>query len=134
MLAISRNAVSSIKLASRLSSFRSLTTPATDKEKFKVLVVGGGPFIRFFGLSFLSYFHLAGSGGLSVAHQIYDRFRAAGKPLGEGDVAIVDAAEYHYYQVRPCQKEVFSRPQTHLTNPGASLGGKSYLIHFRPVV
>lgn len=40
-----------------------------------------------------------GSGGLSVANQIHDRFKAAGKPLNEGDVAIVDGAEYHYYQV-----------------------------------
>ncbi|RDB21032.1 Sulfide:quinone oxidoreductase, mitochondrial [Hypsizygus marmoreus] len=51
-----------------------------DKDKFKVLVVGGG------------------SGGLSVASQIYNRFKAAGKPLNPGDVAIVDGAEYHYYQ------------------------------------
>jgi hypothetical protein len=42
---------------------------------------------------------LTGSGGLSVAHQIYDRFKAAGKPLNEGDIAIVDGAEFHYYQV-----------------------------------
>lgn len=42
-----------------------------------------------------------GSGGLSVANQIHDRFKAAGKPLNDGDVAIVDGAEYHYYQVCP---------------------------------
>lgn len=41
---------------------------------------------------------LAGSGGLSVAHQIRDRFKEAGKPLKADDIAIVDAAEYHYYQ------------------------------------
>lgn len=40
-----------------------------------------------------------GSGGLSVAQQLYDRFDAAGKRLKTGDIAIVDAAEYHYYQV-----------------------------------
>jgi hypothetical protein len=42
---------------------------------------------------------MTGSGGLSVANQIHDRFKAAGKPLSEGDVAIVDGAEHHYYQV-----------------------------------
>jgi hypothetical protein len=48
-----------------------------------------------------SYVHpRAGSGGLSVANQIYDRFKAAGKPLNPGDVAIIDPAENHYYQVR----------------------------------
>ena len=41
-----------------------------------------------------------GSAGLNVANQIYDRFQSAGKALNEGDIAIVDAAEYHYYQVR----------------------------------
>uniref|UniRef100_A0A0W0F900 Sulfide:quinone oxidoreductase, mitochondrial n=1 Tax=Moniliophthora roreri TaxID=221103 RepID=A0A0W0F900_MONRR len=39
-----------------------------------------------------------GSGGLSVANQIYNRFQAAGKSLNSGDIAIIDAAEYHYYQ------------------------------------
>ncbi|KAF8636578.1 hypothetical protein AX17_003389 [Amanita inopinata Kibby_2008] len=49
-------------------------------SKYRILVIGGG------------------SGGLSVAHQIYDRFKAAGKSLNAGDIAIVDGAEYHYYQ------------------------------------
>ena len=40
-----------------------------------------------------------GSGGLSVAQQLYNRFDAAGKRLKAGDIAVVDAAEYHYYQV-----------------------------------
>ena len=40
-----------------------------------------------------------GSGGLTVANQIYNRFKSAGKPLAEGDIAIVDPAEFHYYQV-----------------------------------
>ncbi|KAL1672635.1 hypothetical protein EV122DRAFT_283790 [Schizophyllum commune] len=53
---------------------------SSSADKYKVVVVG------------------AGSGGLSVANQIYDRFKAAGKPLNEGDIAIVDGAEYHYYQ------------------------------------
>ncbi len=40
-----------------------------------------------------------GSGGLSVAQQLYNRFELAGKPLKAGDIAIADAAEYHNYQV-----------------------------------
>jgi eukaryotic sulfide quinone oxidoreductase len=36
-----------------------------------------------------------------VANQIHDRFKAAGKPLNESDIAILDAAEYHHYQVCP---------------------------------
>lgn len=40
-----------------------------------------------------------GSGGLTVANQIYNRFKAAGKPLNAGDVVVLDAADYHYYQV-----------------------------------
>ncbi len=42
-----------------------------------------------------------GSGGLSVSQQIYNRFKAAGKPLGHGEIAIVDGAKDHYYQVHP---------------------------------
>lgn len=49
-------------------------------------------------LSSLTDFIL-GSGGLSVAHQIYNRFKEAGKPLNAGDIAIVDGAKDHYYQV-----------------------------------
>ena len=45
---------------------------------------------------------LAGSGGLTVANQIYNRFKASGKPLNEKDIAVVDAAEYHFYQVGSC--------------------------------
>jgi hypothetical protein len=42
-----------------------------------------------------------GSGGLSVSQQIYNRFKAAGKPLDHGEIAIVDGAKDHYYQVHP---------------------------------
>lgn len=35
-----------------------------------------------------------------MAQQIYNRFKAAGKPLGDGEIAIVDAAKDHHYQVR----------------------------------
>ena len=41
-----------------------------------------------------------GTGGLNAANQIYNRFKAAGKALNEGDIAILDAAQDHYYQVR----------------------------------
>ncbi|KZS99294.1 FAD/NAD-binding domain-containing protein [Sistotremastrum niveocremeum HHB9708] len=50
------------------------------RDKVKVLVVG------------------AGSGGLSVANQIYNRFASAGQKLSDGDVAIIDPAEFHHYQ------------------------------------
>ncbi|EJU05743.1 sulfide-quinone oxidoreductase [Dacryopinax primogenitus] len=53
---------------------------APPKPHHKILVVGGG------------------SGGLSVANQVYNRFKEEGKALGDGDVAIVDAAEWHSYQ------------------------------------
>ncbi|KAI0082703.1 FAD/NAD(P)-binding domain-containing protein [Panus rudis PR-1116 ss-1] len=59
---------------------RRVSTAAAEKDKYKVVVVG------------------AGSGGLTVANQIYNRFKNAGKALNEGDIAILDAAEYHYYQ------------------------------------
>ncbi|OJT06066.1 Sulfide:quinone oxidoreductase, mitochondrial [Trametes pubescens] len=60
---------------------RRWASTAADKDNFKVVVVG------------------AGSGGLTVANQIYNRFKSAGKALNKGDIAILDAAEYHYYQV-----------------------------------
>ena len=75
MFAAARPALASTSRA----AVRSASSSSADK--YKVVVVG------------------AGSGGLSVANQIYDRFKAAGKPLNEGDIAIVDGAEYHYYQV-----------------------------------
>lgn len=46
-----------------------------------------------------------GAGGLTVANQIYDRFKTAGKPLNEADIVVVDAADYHYYQVRKMKFE-----------------------------
>lgn len=70
------------------------------KENYKILVVGGGEFPscpRFY----ISLKVTAGSGGLSVAHQIVNRFAKAGKPLNANDIAIVDAAEYHNYQASP---------------------------------
>lgn len=49
-------------------------------KSFKILVVGGG------------------SAGLSVANQLYDRFRVGGSPLQPDDIAICDSNDYHYYQ------------------------------------
>ncbi|KAH9901311.1 FAD/NAD-P-binding domain-containing protein [Cubamyces lactineus] len=66
--------------SSPAAAARRWASTAADKDKFKVVVVG------------------AGSGGLTVANQIYNRFKSAGKALNPGDIAIVDAAEYHYYQ------------------------------------
>jgi len=62
-----------------------------------------------------------GSGGLSVAHQIYNRFKAAGKPLNEGDIAIVDGAEYHYYQPGWTLVGAGLRPKTDFRRLFASL-------------
>ncbi|KAI0748044.1 FAD/NAD-P-binding domain-containing protein [Daedaleopsis nitida] len=64
----------------RASALRHASIAAASKDRFKVLIIGGG------------------SGGLNVANQIYDRFKSAGKALNAGDIAILDAAEYHYYQ------------------------------------
>ncbi|PPQ83737.1 hypothetical protein CVT24_007624 [Panaeolus cyanescens] len=83
--------------------------PGTNK-KYKVLIVGGG------------------SGGLSVAQQIVNRFKNAGKPLNNGDIAIIDGAKNHYYQpgwtlvgsgLKP--KTDFSRPLASLIPPHISL-------------
>ncbi|EKM82716.1 hypothetical protein AGABI1DRAFT_111296 [Agaricus bisporus var. burnettii JB137-S8] len=62
------------------SAFRRHASSLTNRDSYKILVIGGG------------------SGGLAAANQIYNRFKAAGKALKDGDIAIVDAAEYHYYQ------------------------------------
>ncbi|KAF8610636.1 FAD/NAD(P)-binding domain-containing protein [Ceratobasidium sp. AG-I] len=59
---------------------RRFASTAASKSHHKVLVVG------------------AGSGGLSVANQIYNRFKKGGQALGDGDVAVVDGAEWHHYQ------------------------------------
>ncbi|KAI0302262.1 FAD/NAD-P-binding domain-containing protein [Russula brevipes] len=73
-----------------------MSTDAThSKDHFKILVLGGG------------------SGGLSVAQQLYNRFDTAGKPLKAGDIAIVDAAEHHNYQ----QKSALRRPLAGLIPP-----------------
>ncbi|KAJ6596849.1 hypothetical protein DFH09DRAFT_1244002 [Mycena vulgaris] len=85
------------RLPSRYLGAR-LASSASDAAKFKVVVIGGG------------------SGGLSVANQIYDRFKAAGKPLNAGDVAIIDPADNHYYQARAGLKKKtdFVRPLSSL--------------------
>ncbi|KAK7467116.1 hypothetical protein VKT23_004175 [Stygiomarasmius scandens] len=84
----------------------SLATP----DKFKIIVVG------------------AGSGGLSVANQLYNRFEAAGKTLNSGDIAIIDAAEYHYYQPGWTLVGSGLRPKTDFRKPLAPLIPK-YITH-----
>ncbi|KDR81572.1 hypothetical protein GALMADRAFT_239601 [Galerina marginata CBS 339.88] len=69
-----------VRLASQTTSYQSRSAITASSQKFKVLIVG------------------AGSAGLPVAHQIYNRFKAAGKSLADGDIGIVDAAANHYYQ------------------------------------
>ncbi|KIY65499.1 sulfide-quinone oxidoreductase [Cylindrobasidium torrendii FP15055 ss-10] len=71
---LARPAVPRIRLASTIAH------AAAAKDKYRVVVVG------------------AGSGGLSVARQIYTRFKKQGQALNDGDIAIIDPAEYHYYQ------------------------------------
>ncbi|KAG9309091.1 sulfide-quinone oxidoreductase [Chiua virens] len=78
----------------------------TTKDKFKVVVVGGG------------------SGGLTVANQIYNRFMASGKSLNHDDIVVLDAAQFHYYQpgwtlvgAGLSSKHEFRRPLTSLFPP-----------------
>lgn len=76
---------------------------STNKDKYKIVVVGGGMYHNL-DLSnrtmskLFPWRYVSGSGGLSVACQISDRFKDVGTPLNKDDIAIVDAADYHYYQ------------------------------------
>ncbi|KZV91072.1 FAD/NAD(P)-binding domain-containing protein [Exidia glandulosa HHB12029] len=76
MLALRHAASRSARLGARTES------TLAHKDSVKFLVVGGG------------------SAGLNVAHQVYYRFGRAGGDLAPkpGDIAIADAATYHYYQ------------------------------------
>lgn len=56
-----------------------------------------------------------GSGGLSVANQIYNRFLAADKPLSHGDIVVLDTAQFHHYQVR-CMEVYFVVRAHHFTS------------------
>jgi sulfide:quinone oxidoreductase len=84
------------------SALRRHASTLTTRDRYRILVIGGGQFgfvrILSYGAADQWVF-TTGSGGLAAANQIYNRFKAAGKALKDGDVAIVDAAEYHYYQV-----------------------------------
>ncbi|KAI0273373.1 hypothetical protein BC834DRAFT_816508 [Gloeopeniophorella convolvens] len=75
-----RKAPSALRRRATANIARWASTDAQTKDKYRILVLGGG------------------SGGLSVAQQLYNRFKEAGKPLQEGDIAIVDTAEFHNYQ------------------------------------
>ncbi|KAG6818148.1 hypothetical protein H0H87_000053 [Tephrocybe sp. NHM501043] len=102
MLGVSRRGLSTLRSRAYSPILRSLATIA-EKNKYKVLVVGGG------------------SGGLSVAQQIYDRFAAAGNPLEAGDIAIADGADYHYYQPGWTLVGSGLRPKTDFRAPLAPL-------------
>ncbi|KAK8845314.1 hypothetical protein IAR55_006027 [Kwoniella newhampshirensis] len=74
--------------------------------KHKVVVIGGG------------------AGGLAAANQIYNAFKAQGKTLADGDVAIVDANQNHDYQPGwtivgsgLAAKESYRRPLASLISP-----------------
>jgi NADPH-dependent 2,4-dienoyl-CoA reductase/sulfur reductase-like enzyme len=58
---------------------------------------------------------------LSVANQIYDRFKAAGKPINAGDIAIIDASENHFYQPGWTLVGSGLRKKTEFRKPLASL-------------
>lgn len=88
----------------KLLSFRTAgyATVSDEKHKYRVVVIGAGGRFSAIGNSYSSltnrFFPLIGTGGLAAANQIYNRFKAAGKALNTGDIAIIDPAEYHYYQ------------------------------------
>ncbi|KAF9532942.1 FAD/NAD(P)-binding domain-containing protein [Crepidotus variabilis] len=82
-------------------SSRSFAT--VSESKYKILVIGGG------------------TSGLSVARQVYNRFKLAGKPLNDGDIAIVDAAKDHYYQPGWTLVGSGLRPKGDFAQPLASL-------------
>ncbi|KAF5365665.1 hypothetical protein D9758_003312 [Tetrapyrgos nigripes] len=89
---------------------RRLASSTSIPDKFKIVVVG------------------AGSGGLSVANQLYNRFEAAGKTLNSGDIAIIDATEFHYYQPGWTLVGSGLRPKTDFRKPVSSLIPK-YITH-----
>ncbi|KAF8319358.1 FAD/NAD-P-binding domain-containing protein [Clavulina sp. PMI_390] len=64
----------------RTSLVRRAAAAASSASKHKVVIVG------------------AGTAGLSTANQIYNKFAADGHRLNPGDIAVIDAAEWHNYQ------------------------------------
>lgn len=93
-----------------LASFLSKQTPrhvraasTTSSDKFKVVVVGGG------------------SGGLTIANQIYRRFKAANQSLNSGDIVVLDAAQYHDYQPGWTLVGAGLRPKSDFRQPLSSL-------------
>ncbi|KAK0228501.1 sulfide-quinone oxidoreductase [Armillaria fumosa] len=90
-----------------------LASTSASGDKYKIVVVG------------------AGSAGLSVANQVYNRFKSAGKPLNSGDVAIIDPAEFHYYQCLTSTRTLVGaglKQKTDFRRPLASLIPK-HLTH-----
>ncbi|KAF9237139.1 FAD/NAD(P)-binding domain-containing protein [Melanogaster broomeanus] len=74
-----------LRLSSISSPVRRLATAATaapSSSHHKIIVVGVG-----------------GAGGIAVAAQIRNAFKAKGQTLGAGDIAIIDPAQSHYYMI-----------------------------------
>ena len=92
--------VAPVLLQSTGSRLASAAAAAPTKDKYKVLVLGGGAFLSYVVWGSRVLRECVGSAGLAAAQQIYDRFASAGKSLNPQDIAIVDAAEWHHYQVR----------------------------------
>ncbi|KAI5449757.1 hypothetical protein NCC49_004047 [Naganishia albida] len=63
-----------------INAVRNASTSALSTGKHKVVVVG------------------AGSGGLAVANQLWNALKSEGGELGQGDVAVIDAATTHHFQ------------------------------------
>ena len=98
------------KSTSALASHSRWASTTAEKDKYKFLIVGAGTYTKPPEMKSVCQSLFTGSGGLTVASQIRDRFRAAGKALNEDDIAVLDAADYHFYQVR-CD-DIY-RPVTH---------------------
>ncbi|KAI0093623.1 FAD/NAD(P)-binding domain-containing protein [Irpex rosettiformis] len=77
---LASRAASLLKAKAPLASSSRWASTSATKDKYKIIVIG------------------AGTAGLNVACQIRDRFWWGGKALGKDDIAIVDAADFHYYQ------------------------------------
>lgn len=70
---------------------RFASSDTAGNAKTKVLVVGGGS-TRTLLAHVISMTSSTGTGGLTVANQIFNRFKKCGKPLNAGDITILDSA------------------------------------------
>ncbi|KAF8590555.1 FAD/NAD(P)-binding domain-containing protein [Ramaria rubella] len=92
------------------------------QSRVKILVVGGG------------------TAGLTVAHQIFNRFKKNGKSLNAGDITILDNAHYHYYQpgwtlvgggLKDKSSKELRRPLASLVSPHITLRSEN-VVAFSP--